>query len=86
MHLAAFAYNNTYHITIGRSPFYALHVYDPNFAFNVEDAVIKEGDATTHAAQIRDEQLQLSDRIRTAREYYKKFYDQKHQPQRFHVG
>src|SRR5438045_2439650 len=62
---AEFTYNNTVHALTGVSPFFALYGYNPDFTWDVEDA-IPEGEAPAaheHAVTIKAAREQLADRL-----------------------
>src|SRR3989440_2475418 len=85
---AEFTYNNTVHSSTRVSPFFALYGYNPDFTWDVEDA-IPEGEAPVaheRTAAIKAEGEQLAERLREASEYQAKYYNQRHAPQRYRVG
>ena len=60
---AEFTYNNTVHTSTGVSPFFALYGYNPDFTWDVEDAIL-EGEAPVaheHTATIKAEREQLAE-------------------------
>jgi hypothetical protein len=85
--LAEFTYNNSKHSTTGSTPFRLLYGFDPELGTNVRDDVL-EGGAPSAEERIKllmEERTQLSNRLRTAAESHKKYYDAKHKPMRFKV-
>src|SRR5437764_11577361 len=85
---AEFTYNNTVHASTGVIPFFALYGYNPDFTWDVEDAIPEREAPAAHerAATIKAKREQLAERLREASEYQAKYSNQRHAPQRYRVG
>lgn len=62
--LAEFAYNSTYHSSIGMTPFYANYGYHPRLSITIEDDQVPA--ASDHVVEVRRAHELAKDNIRTA--------------------
>ena len=86
--MAEFAYMNSWHSSIGTTPFFLGYGYHPEIRWELEDESLK---GRVPAANERVRQLQLlrdeaAERLRSAVESQARYYNKTHKPQDYKVG
>ena len=86
--LAEFTYNNSFHSTIGTTPFFALFGFHPTVDMAIGDTGL-EGEALAATERVKiilEQRKALEERWVHAVEAQKKHYDKKHLPREFKIG
>lgn len=86
--MAEFAYMNSWHSSIGTTPFFLMYGYHPEIRWEIEDdspegRVPAANDKVKKLQASRDEAAQ---RLRRAADAQSKYYNKSHQPQSYKVG
>ena len=84
--IAAFAYNNAKHSSLGTSPFYANHGFNPNLPRDVDLSEVSKSSLENRFEKLREVRGELEERLRHAAESQAKQYNQKHNPMSFAIG
>ena len=85
--MAEFAYHNSFHKSLGMTPFMAMYGYNPEIRF--EGEALEEGNVPTakeRVQKLHEIRAKLADTYRSAVADQQKYFNAKHKPKGFQVG